>query len=151
MRRVAIDSIRLIVYSIVTLGIFNVCLFAIDALVYGAMLSNNDVTYALRRKTTIEKTVNESEDDRGNAIEPTSVALIDNGPARITSIDRAYNDALRERASEANVRYPLFDQSIGCEIWKNSRALLSDNRNERFAATANLFPKYVRCAFSLYR
>lgn len=76
--------------------------------------------------------------------------LIDDKIVKTTNIDNEYVLALQQRSSEENAHFPLFDQSIGCKLYKGSRELLQNDRTQRFDATIDLFPKYVWCALELY-
>lgn len=157
MKRIVIgNTLRLLFYSIVAFSIFNVCIWTIDTIVYGAILLNNDITYTLRRKAMIENIQRDGNDnddsDRRTDYDSVKQAntIIDNRSVETTSIDNAYRNTIQKWSSESNSSYPLFDQSIGCKIGQGSRTLLLDNRIQRFDGMMDLFPKYVRCAIDLY-
>lgn len=140
LKQISKDTLRVLIYSIAALSIFNICLFAGDALAYGAILLNNETAYSLRRKETIE--------NKGNAVDANATLNNRDAYADKTLIDRAYDKELRERSSEANVFPPLLDQTIGCKIGERSSAQLIDDREKRFQAMINLYPKYVWCGLT---
>lgn len=140
LKEISRDTIRTFYYSVVALIVFNVCLFTVDALAYGAVLLNNETSYTLRRKEMIE---NKGDKNVTNA-------TIDNRDAYAdkTVIDTIYQNELQKRSIETNIYSPLLDQSFACKIDEKSNVRLMDDREKRFHAMIDLFPKYVWCGIT---
>lgn len=138
-------TFKVFLYTVLAVFTFNLLIFGIDSLAYGALLLNVNSAYKLRQSVATNI-------DGGSTARLRLLVGENESPTIETknAIEKNNQRKLKSRMEQKNLLQPLVDQAIACNvpkaIMKPNNTQTTDSREDIFRAMIDLFPLYVSCA-----
>lgn len=138
-------TFKVFLYAVLAVFTFNLLIFGIDSLAYGALLLNVNSAYKLRQSvaTNID----------GGSTARLQLLVGENQSTTIeakNAIEKSNQRKLTSRVEQKNLLQPLVDQAIACNvpkaIMRPNNTQTTNSREDIFRAMIDLFPLYVSCA-----